>query len=138
MVKSTVHSTPIRDGDGNIDIEAWLLNNFAERFSANDLRLIRNAAILSQLTGSKHTTLTEQTCLEQGLQMAELLAHLNMDAITLAAAIVYSSIQYADLTETDVAEHLGANVASIVDGAEQMDCSTRPTQWCQARQITNR
>jgi len=111
-------TTPLAS-DGSIDVEQWLHQLSAKGYLEN-LELIRSACNLSQLAGQEHATETGQTCLQQGLAMADLLADLEVDQDTLAAAIIFENVHYADLTIDDVQEQLGSNIAKLVKGIEKM------------------
>lgn len=118
MVK--IKDSPHIASDGSINLEAWLQHITTKR-STNDLATIRHACILGQLAGEDKPTLTGLSCLQQGLSMAEILLDLHLDNDTIAAAIVYSSVRYADLSLDDVREHLGTHIAKLVQGTIQMD-----------------
>ncbi|HHT0591698.1 TPA: GTP diphosphokinase [Legionella anisa] len=105
--------------DGSIDVDLWLHQLGAKGYLDN-LELIRGACTLSQLAGQEHATETGQSCLQQGLSMADLLADLEVDQETLAAAIIFENVHYADLSIDDVAEQLGPNIAKLVKGIERM------------------
>ena len=105
--------------DGTIDVNLWLQQLSAKGY-LNNLDLIRTACTLSQLAGHEHATETGQSCLQQGLAMADLLADLEVDQETLAAAIIYENVHYADLSLDDVQEQLGPNIAKLVQGIERM------------------
>lgn len=114
-VKDTIPLLP----DGSIDVGMWLLQLSSKGYLEN-LELIRNACTLSQLAGLEHATETGQTCLQQGLAMADLLADLEVDQETLAAAIIFENVHYAGLAIDDVEEQLGRNIAKLVKGIEKM------------------
>lgn len=105
--------------DGSIDLESWL-GHLGEQHKYADIRLIRNACVLSQLAGQDQPTESGESCLQQGLAMAEILVDLDMDQETIAAAIVYDSVQYSELTIEDVYEQLGSKVGKLVHGVERM------------------
>ncbi len=105
--------------DGTIDVEQWL-HHLGSKGYFQDLELIRNACTLSQLAGHEHATETGESCLQQGLAMADILADLEVDQETLAAAVVFPSVHYAELSLEDVAEQLGENIARLVKGIEKM------------------
>ncbi len=113
-------TTLIVHTDGTINIEGWL-QQLTQAHNLSQLDIIRQAATLSQLTGADHAILNGQSCLNQGLVMAEILVELNVDPETIAAAIVYSSVQYAGLSIEDVSEQLGKRVAKLVLGTKEMD-----------------
>ncbi|MBS0359227.1 MAG: GTP diphosphokinase [Proteobacteria bacterium] len=120
MVKITEHAHILPDG--SIDLEIWL-HHLSQAHHYKDVSLIRSACILSQLTGQHHATEIGCNCLQQGLAMAEVLSDLEMDQATLAAAIVYNSVQYADLNIEDVQEQLGQDIAKLVEGVQRMDAT---------------
>lgn len=105
--------------DGTIDIQTWL-HDVAERRMAS-VKLIGQACHLAQITGGDQALLTGKTCLQRGLNMAELLLELRVDQETIAAAILYNNVEYADLTLEDVAEQVGPGVAKLILGAQQME-----------------
>lgn len=111
-------TTPLAS-DGSIDVEMWL-HQLCSKGYLDNLELIRSACTLSQLAGQDHATETGQTCLQQGLSMADLLADLEVDQETLAAAIIFENVHYADLSIDDVEEQLGHNIAKLVKGIEKM------------------
>lgn len=106
--------------DGTIDIESWL-EHLTKKYTAQQVQIIRNACLLSQLAGEERMIFTGQSCYQQGLLMADTLVDLGLDHETIAAAIVYDSIEYADLNYTDIEEHLGKSIAKLVQGTEHMD-----------------
>jgi len=105
--------------DGSIDVEQWL-HVVGSKGYFQDLDMIRNACTLSQLAGHDHATETGESCLQQGLAMADVLADLEVDQETLAAAILFVSVHYAELSLEDVEEQLGSQVARLVSGVEKM------------------
>jgi len=105
--------------DGSIDVEQWLHQLSSKGYFEN-LELIRNACSLSQLSEQEHATETGQSCLQQGLAIADLLADLEVDEDTIAASIIFENVHYADLTLEDVEEQLGPNISKLVKGIEKM------------------
>lgn len=114
------HATIQLDTQGSINIENWL-NHFLQKHHYHDLTILRQACILAQLTGRERATPNGQSCLHQGLTMAEILAELELDQETLAAAVVYSCVRYADLSIEDATESLGGRVARLIHGVKEMD-----------------
>lgn len=105
--------------DGNIDVDQWL-QILGNKGYFQDLDKIRSACILSQLASQDHAIETGESCLQQGLAMADVLADLEVDQETLAAAIIFVSVHYAELSLDDVEEQLGPNIARLVGGVEKM------------------
>lgn len=111
-------TTPLLS-DGSIDLELWL-HQLSSKGYLDYIDQIRNACALSQLAGHDHGTETGQSCLQQGLAMADMLADLEVDKETLIAAIIFENVHYADLSIDDVEEQLGSNIAKLVKGIEKM------------------
>jgi len=105
--------------DGSIDVEQWL-HQLGSKGYFQDLELIRNACTLGQLAGQDHATETGESCLQHGLAMADVLADLEVDQETLAAAIIFESVHFAELSIDDLEEQLGGNIARLVKGIEKM------------------
>lgn len=103
-----------------IDPNSWLQEIKSKRPEL-DFGLLQQAVSLAQVTGEDHLTLTGQTCVAQGLEIATILNGLNLDSVTLAAGILFGAIQYTDLNLDDVAEHLGDKVAKLLRGTKQME-----------------
>jgi GTP pyrophosphokinase len=111
-------ATPFHQ-DGSIDLEKWL-QNISNKGYFQHIELIRNACTLSQLAGQEKATETGESCLQLGLSMADILADLEVDPETLAAAIIFESVHYAELTLEDIDEQLGLNIGRLVKGIEKM------------------
>lgn len=114
-----VKDTSLATIDGGIDVDLWL-HQLGDKGYLDNLELIRNACTLSQITGNDYATETGQTCFQQGLAMADVLADLGVDQETLAAAIIFETVHYTDLTIEDVEEQLGQDIAKLVKGIEKM------------------
>lgn len=106
--------------DGVIDVDLWL-GQLNARGYLKDISQVHNACTLSEITGREQATEIGISCLQLGLQMADILADLEVDQDTLAAAIVYESVHYAELSIDDVQEQLGPGIAKLVQGIEKMN-----------------
>lgn len=104
----------------NINVQSWLQNISNERANGRS-QLLNEACMLAQLSGESQLTANGESCLHQGLAMAEILADLNLDDQALAAAIIYSSVQNAGLPFETIEEHLGLKVSRLIQGTQQMD-----------------
>ncbi|MCD6055049.1 MAG: relA [Gammaproteobacteria bacterium] len=109
--------------DQAIDIETWF-SSIAEKLGNKTTGSLRNACILAQLAGEEEGNFLGESCFRQGLVMGDILADIGADQDTIAAAIIHSSIQYADLRMEDVREHLGSTVARLIDGVCKMDAAS--------------
>ena len=103
-------------------MHSWL-HHFYQSHSPKTFHRVRDACYLSQLAGEEQPTFTGQSCLQQGLAMAEILGQLQLDQDCIAAAIVNDSIHYGDLSLDDVREQLGETVTKLVQGTRKMEAS---------------
>jgi len=107
--------------DGIFNVQAWLEYLEGKYPSHAKLDWVRSACTLAELAGSERATQTGESCLQEGLAVAEILADLEVDAETLAAAVIYSTFQYAELSLEDVQEQMGKNIARMVIGVQRMN-----------------
>ncbi len=116
---------PIK-GNGELDIETWLerVGSHAH-LSEGDIASLYDACRLSrevealpgdQLTGwgANYSTVTA------GLEMAEILAELQLDKDTLVAAVLYRSVRENKLELARVRKLFGDVSASLIEGVQRM------------------
>lgn len=106
--------------DGSIDIQKWL-QYIGNRGYFQNMDKVRGACGLAQLAGHEHVTEAGISCLQQGLAMADVLTDLEVGQDTLAAAILFESVHYAELSVEDIEEQLGKDVARLVFGVARMN-----------------
>ncbi len=114
--------------DGRVDIDAWL-----ERLTGIDqqppatLKEIKRACELCQqvdLTTSPalapHSWGEGTSCFRMGLEMAEILADLQLDQDTLVAAVLYRAVREEKLALSEVETQFGDTVAKLISGVLRM------------------
>lgn len=106
--------------DGNIDIDAWL-QKITEQHHLKNIDLIAKASRLTESACKGLTTFYGQPCIEQGLEMAEIILDLHLDQQAVAAAIVSSAVQHTRLSLDIITEKLGEAVASLIESFLQMN-----------------
>lgn len=124
MVK--VRAEHPRTDDGNIDIHAWVerLNGIpgqAEPVHAQLRRAceVSQAALLVE-TGEEHSWGADANCFQIGLDMAEILADLQLDPDALVAAILYRAVRENKIPLAQVQAEFGDTVAKLVKGVLRM------------------
>lgn len=115
-VKQKFHYLP----DGSIDLESWF-NKISSHSHLKDHNLISRAANLAEVSSKGLTTFYGQPCIEQGLEMAEILLDMKLDQDSIAATIMTSTIQHTTITIEKIQEELGEHVAKLVNGVVQMN-----------------
>src|ERR1700733_2419717 len=111
MVKRREHYQ--NETTGFIEPEAWL-QYVSEKRKPDEFNLIKQAYSLAQLSGISQPTPTGESCLQQGLGVANILEQLDLDAETIASALVFPSVHYADLSLDDVAEQTTVRIAKLI------------------------
>lgn len=106
--------------DGSIDVTQWLHQLEAKAYF-QDAEKIKTACALSQIAGQDHATEAGVSCLQHGLAVADILADMDVDDETIAAALVFESVHSADLSLDDVQEQLGFTIARLVKGVLRMN-----------------
>lgn len=130
-----LHNLISQTEDHYSDISLWL-ESFVEKYSIKNVIPIKQALKLASLAGASQKTFYNISCLHQGMLMAEILAPLNVDENTLAAAISYSSVQYTDLKHEDIYECLGSTIAKIVHNVMQLASITSLSNTVEWRKHT--
>jgi len=104
--------------NGTVDIEKWL-ERIQEERTEEQIQLIQKACTFAKHYEAVKTPLGE-SCFHQGLVMAEILQDLGLDAVTLAAAVLFDVSQYAKIPLEKIKKELGLDVTLLVQGAEKL------------------
>lgn len=107
--------------DGSIDIESWLAEIQQRHNHLLNIDLIRHATQLAKNSSEGLTTFYGQACLEQGMEMAEILLEMKLDQDAVSAAIMTSTMQHTSLSIETVQEKLNEPVAKLIDSVLQMN-----------------
>lgn len=112
--------------DGKIDVDAWArrIAGLAQ-IDGDSVRSLKAACTVSRdvesLPGDQLTGWGEgYSSYLAGLEMAEILAELQMDTDTLIAAILYRSVREKKLSLDQVAESFGELVSKLISGVTRM------------------
>jgi len=102
------------------DISSWIESS-AQRFSASEVELIRNACNLAAPLYSGHAELTGAPLLQHALGAATILIDMNMDAETIAATILHAVPEHLDDWQAKLETRFGSNIAGLVEGISRME-----------------
>lgn len=112
--------------DGSVDIEAWLDNLVGiDSRLASTIGEIKRACELSYKVcavarTAPHDWGKDTSCFRIGLEMAEILADLRLDANTIIAAILYRAVREERLPHKEVETQFGQTAAKLVCGVLRM------------------
>ncbi|MCW8196467.1 GTP diphosphokinase [Proteobacteria bacterium 005FR1] len=117
--------------DGNVDIEAWIgrilslvdLGRKAPETLQRALLLCKQAE--DDALYSENAWSDVSSCYQTGMEMAEILAELQLDLDTLVAAILYRAVREKKLTLTRVVSEFNESVGTIIRGVLRMAAITQ-------------
>lgn len=102
------------------DITAWL-DTYAKRFAANEIALLSQACAQAVTLYGNHCEPTGILLLQHALGTATILIEMNMDADTIAAALLHAMPKHSHEWQTTLESHFGADVAALVSGLSRME-----------------
>lgn len=127
MVQVKAHQSINEDGSVNLD--AWL-DHIKSMVPDLDIEALRKVcdyvsqAVNAGKPSTIHTWNKNISSLHVGLDIAEILADLNLDQETLTAAIIYRSVREEYITLDEVRTHFGEVVAKLIKGVLRMAAIT--------------
>ena len=125
---------------GSVDIDLWLEKNFYH-YPPASVVIIQETAELARFSFTDNATFYGQPCFEQGLECAEILSKLKADALTISAAMIYCSMQGADIDFEDLKENLDNQniilLAKKVDAMRPINTLHEKTNRASGLQIDN-
>lgn len=110
--------------DEILDIEKWLLVLERDGRSEEEIVFLRRAAQYAERAHKDQRRASGEPYFSHVIAVAAILAELNMDVETLAAAILHDVVEDTDSTIREIDEIFGANVATLVEGVTKMDWIT--------------
>jgi GTP pyrophosphokinase len=114
--------------DGRLNAEQWL-QLLSDKVEIADVAQIRYACHLAETAQFLNEDEFQPTdtgwpdgygCMNVGIEMAEILADLQLDQDTLVAAIIYRAVRERRIDIDLVRQKLGETVASLIEGVLQM------------------
>jgi len=115
MVSAPKQSSP---SSGNIQS---LLDTVSKTFAPAEVDAIRNACELAGPLYAGQVELTGAPLLQHALGAADILAGMNMDHETIAAAILHAVPEYLDDWQEKIEQGFGTNVKMLVEGISRME-----------------
>ena len=119
---------PTRD-DGSVDLDTWLAR-IEDQVTLHDaaqlLTACRYAERLDREAEARHNIWSARTSsFLTGLEMAGILAELNLDQESLVAAVLYRSVREGRTDLRQVEKQFGQDIAHLIDGVLRMAAISR-------------
>ena len=109
-----------------------IIDKMSENNPDADLDIIDRAYIYSARVHDGQVRLSGEPYLSHPLEVASILADMNLDVVSIAAGILHDVIEDTSATEEDIKEMFGQDVLNIVSGVTKL--SKLPFRSSQARQ----
>ncbi len=103
------------------DALAPLVTAYHERHRRADTELIEHAFAVARDAHSEQVRRSGEPYIAHPLGVATILAHLGLDDVTVAAALLHDAVEDTLLTFDDIQREFGSDVAVIVDGVTKLD-----------------
>src|SRR5215468_2284478 len=108
-----------------------LMKKLRENRPNDELELVKRAYDFSQKHHSGQTRASGQPYLVHPLEVANVLADMKMDSVSVAAGLLHDSVEDTSVTAVEIRQEFGEQVAHIVEGVtkiSKIDFSTREAQ----------
>lgn len=109
----------VHNNGGTLNADLWL-KKILENRDEQSAALLKQTLTLATIAADELVTPYGGSVLGQGFAMSEILNDLRADSTTIAAALLYSSAQFADLSADDITENTNANVAKLVTSTRKL------------------
>jgi GTP pyrophosphokinase len=86
-----------------------------------DLKEVERAYVVAEEAHRGQSRLSGEAYITHPLSVAEILADLRLDTVTIEAALLHDTVEDTEITLDDVEEGFGEEVARIVDGLTKLD-----------------
>lgn len=106
--------------DGTLDLPSWL-EGVKQKYALQDISFIEKTCHLCANSSKGLTTFYGKPCLEQGLEMAEIILELRLDQEAVAAAIITGTNQHQQLSHDVIKHELNERVIKLIDDVAQMN-----------------
>jgi GTP pyrophosphokinase len=102
-----------------IDFEPWLASLDSGRSEA-DRELLRRAFDLASQAHANQKRASGEPYIQHCLAVAQMLAELNLDTATVAAALLHDTLEDTDVTYEGLESEFGDEIAKLVDGVTKL------------------
>lgn len=106
--------------DGSVDLNAWL-QKISKQYQFKEFTILDNVSHFVDASCKGLTTPYGQPCIEQSLEMAEILLDLTHDQEATAAAMLVSAVNHSQANIEQIKNQFGEPIAKLVSGISHMN-----------------
>lgn len=106
--------------DQNIDLDEWISVHFVN-IPEKQLPMVKKAADYARQAHGDQKRASGEPYIKHPLEVAAILAGLNLDTSTVCAALLHDVVEDTPVTAEQLGDEFGEEVASLVDGVTKMD-----------------
>lgn len=99
---------------------APLINRIRDDYSRNEIEQVEQAYAFALRAHAGQTRISGEAFISHPLEVATILAELELDAATLVAALLHDVVEDTDFTIEDIRQVFGEEVALLVDGVTKL------------------
>jgi guanosine-3',5'-bis(diphosphate) 3'-pyrophosphohydrolase len=114
---STEQATGVADPVG---IER-LIEKISKYLSEEDVEMVRRAYVMAEEAHRGQTRSSGEPYIVHPVAVAEILADLELDAVTLSAALLHDVVEDTHVTDEELVAKFGPEVATLVDGVTKLE-----------------
>lgn len=97
-----------------------ILEKVAPSYSEKDIHVLKKAYVFAARAHRGQTRRSGEPYLSHPLEVANMLADLKLDKITLVAGLLHDVLEDTDITATELRENFGPEVADLVEGVTKI------------------
>ncbi|HEV8338344.1 MAG TPA: bifunctional (p)ppGpp synthetase/guanosine-3',5'-bis(diphosphate) 3'-pyrophosphohydrolase [bacterium] len=97
-----------------------LIAKVRAHFTRADLDVLREAYLFAESAHAGQTRASGEAYIRHSYAVADILADLRMDPVTIAAALLHDVAEDTGVTLAEVSERFGAEIATLVDGVTKL------------------
>ncbi|MBL0387468.1 bifunctional (p)ppGpp synthetase/guanosine-3',5'-bis(diphosphate) 3'-pyrophosphohydrolase [Tumebacillus sp. ITR2] len=98
-----------------------LIEKVSRYGTPDDVAMLRRAYEVAELAHRGQTRRSGEPYIMHPVAVAEILSGLELDAVTLSAALLHDVVEDCDMTSQQMAEKFGPEVAALVDGVTKLE-----------------
>lgn len=116
---SVTRSSGAETSKHQLDPVNWL-KSLSDKYPERGLALIKEASLVAQAAHADQKRVSGEPYFQHSLAVADILANIDMDYETVAAALLHDVVEDSEISVDDIRKQFGDSIANLVDGVTKM------------------